>query len=73
MDVPFDSTKKYFSRVYALTPDDEICISGISGRFPNSLNMHEYAHNLYNKVDMVSYGAVYGLRGEVRLFFFGEF
>lgn len=34
-------------------PQDEIVISGISGRFPSSNNMHDFAHNLYNKVDMV--------------------
>lgn len=33
--------------------DEEIVISGVSGRFPNSDNMAEFAHNLYNKVDMV--------------------
>jgi len=35
------------------TARDEIVISGISGRFPNTNNMKELAHNLYNKVDMV--------------------
>lgn len=44
---------KLFSRAYPLTPGDEIVISGISGRYPNSDNIHEFAHNLYNKVDMV--------------------
>ena len=44
---------KLFSRVYPLTPGDEIVISGISGRYPNSDNIHEFAHNLYNKIDMV--------------------
>lgn len=44
---------KLFSRVYPLTPEDEIVISGISGRFPSSNNMHDFAHNLYNKIDMV--------------------
>lgn len=44
---------KLFSRVYPLTPEDEIVISGISGRFPASNNMHDFAHNLYNKIDMV--------------------
>lgn len=34
-------------------PEDEIVISGISGRFPNSNNMADFAYNLYNKVDMV--------------------
>lgn len=33
--------------------DDEIVISGISGRFPSSANVAELAQNLYNKVDMV--------------------
>lgn len=32
---------------------DEIVISGISGRFPNSINVKELSHNLYNKIDMV--------------------
>lgn len=32
---------------------ENIVISGISGRFPKSNNMREFAHNLYNKVDMV--------------------
>lgn len=32
--------------------DDDIVISGISGRFPKSNNMREFAHNLFNKVDM---------------------
>lgn len=33
--------------------DDDIVITGVSGRFPNSNNMNEYAHNLFNKIDMV--------------------
>lgn len=33
--------------------EDEIVISGVSGRFPNSNNMAEFAQNLYNKIDMV--------------------
>jgi len=31
---------------------DAIVISGISGRFPNANNMHEFEHNLYNKINM---------------------
>jgi fatty acid synthase, animal type len=34
-------------------PEDEIVISGIAGRFPNSDNVDHFADNLYNKVDMV--------------------
>lgn len=33
--------------------EDEIVISGVSGRFPNSDNFADFAHNLYNKIDMV--------------------
>lgn len=32
---------------------DDIVISGISGRFPNSRTMEEFSHNLYNMIDMV--------------------
>lgn len=32
-------------------PGDKIVISGISGRFPNSNNVKEFAENLYNKID----------------------
>lgn len=35
------------------SPGDEIVISGIAGRFPNSANVAEFAQNLYNKVDLV--------------------
>lgn len=33
--------------------DDDIVISGIAGRFPNSHNLEEFSHNLFNKIDMV--------------------
>lgn len=33
--------------------DNEIVISGISGRFPRSSNLKEFEENLYNKIDMV--------------------
>ncbi|KAK9875963.1 hypothetical protein WA026_011065 [Henosepilachna vigintioctopunctata] len=35
-------------------PGEEVCISGISGAFPNSINMEHFKENLFNKVDMVS-------------------
>jgi hypothetical protein len=31
----------------------EVVISGLSGRFPESDNVDEFAQNLYNKVDMI--------------------
>lgn len=36
-----------------LDDENEIVISGVSGKFPNSNNMEEFSHNLYNKIDMV--------------------
>lgn len=32
---------------------EDVVVSGISGRFPNSDNVEELAHNLYNKIDMI--------------------
>ena len=34
--------------------DDEVVISGMSGRFPESDTVHELWENLNNKVDMIS-------------------
>lgn len=39
-----------FSKTSSRCPEDDIVISGISGRFPNARNMHEFEHKLYNKV-----------------------
>lgn len=33
--------------------EDEIVISGIGGRYPNSHDVAEFRYNLYNKIDMV--------------------
>lgn len=46
------------SRIRASNPDDEIVISGISGKFPNAENVQEFAKNLYNKVNHFCF--VYG-------------
>jgi fatty acid synthase len=32
--------------------EDQIVISGISGRFPNANNISEFSHKLYNKIDL---------------------
>lgn len=45
---------KLFSRIHPTTPDEEIVISGMAGRFPNSHDIDEYKHNLYNKVSSIS-------------------
>lgn len=44
------SVKTLESRIRPVTPDDEIVISGISGKFPKAKNVSEFADNLYNKV-----------------------
>ena len=36
-----------------VNPEDEVVISGISGRFPKSHNVAELSHNLFNKIDMI--------------------
>jgi len=37
-----------------LEEGEEIVISGMSGRFPESDSTDEFAENLYNKVDMIT-------------------
>ncbi|XP_055853355.1 fatty acid synthase [Episyrphus balteatus] len=44
---------KKFSRIFPETDGDQIVISGMSGKFPNSRNIAEYEYNLFNKIDMV--------------------
>lgn len=34
--------------------DDEIVISGIGGRYPESNSLDEFRDNLYNNVDMIT-------------------
>lgn len=41
---------KLFSRTHPATPDDDIVISGMAGKYPNSKNVEEFSHNLFNKV-----------------------
>jgi hypothetical protein len=36
-----------------LKENEDIVISGIGGRFPESDTVDEFAQNLYNKVDMI--------------------
>jgi len=38
----------------SISNGDSVVISGISGRFPDSENVDEFAHNLFNKVDMIT-------------------
>ncbi|XP_024885303.1 fatty acid synthase [Temnothorax curvispinosus] len=45
------STKKSYK---APEPGEEIVISGIAGRFPESKNVEELKNNLLNKVDMIT-------------------
>jgi fatty acid synthase len=36
-----------------LKEGEDVVISGMSGRFPESDSVDEFAQNLYNKVDMI--------------------
>ena len=38
----------------SIDAEEEIVISGIAGRFPNSDNLKEFQENLFNKVDLGS-------------------
>lgn len=44
-------------RVFPKSPEDEIVISGVSGRFPNCDNVEEFKDHLFNKV---GYGCHFG-------------
>lgn len=46
----YESTMEPF-RVFPKSPDDEIVISGMSGRFPKCDNVQEFRDNLFNKVE----------------------
>ena len=45
-----NSKSRYLGKVI----DEDIVISGMSGRFPESDSTDEFAYNLYNGVDMIS-------------------
>lgn len=49
------------ARIFAQSSDDEICITGIAGKFPNSKNVAEFEYNLYNKVKSPSHCNLYNL------------
>lgn len=36
------------------SPEEEIVISGIAGRFPDSDDVKHFKENLFNKVDLIS-------------------
>lgn len=47
-----DYLKRAETRVHPICEDDEIVVTGVSGRFPNSSNFAEFSDNLYNKVQI---------------------
>jgi hypothetical protein len=46
MEIKFDTST-------IVKEGEEVVISGIGGRFPESDTVDEFARNLYNKVDMI--------------------
>jgi fatty acid synthase, animal type len=51
MSSSFD--RRVLTKATLTNPKDGIVISGTSGRFPNADNVADFAHSLYNKIDMV--------------------
>ncbi|XP_070169898.1 fatty acid synthase-like [Polyergus mexicanus] len=47
-------TNKRFNPYVSVDAEEEIVISGIAGRFPNSNNIKEFQDNLFNKIDLGS-------------------
>ncbi|CAL1678238.1 unnamed protein product [Lasius platythorax] len=45
---------KRFNPYVSVDAEEEIVISGIAGRFPNSNNIKEYQENIFNKMDLGS-------------------
>lgn len=45
-----EATAESASRIFPSCPEEEIVISGLAGRYPNSDNVDEFRHHLYNKV-----------------------
>lgn len=54
MSKPAKGRRTVESRIRAGSADDEIVISGISGKFPRAKNMNELSYNLFNKVITMS-------------------
>lgn len=50
----FMKPNSHQARVFAETPEDEIVIGGVSGRYPSCDNIEQFSHNLYNKVSFSS-------------------
>lgn len=55
MSVNFISEERYRPgnesfRIFPSSPEEEIVISGLAGRYPNSDNAEELSYHLYNKV-----------------------
>lgn len=46
---------KLLCRTHVDSPDDEIVISGIAGKFPNSENVDVFEYNLFNKVSYAKF------------------
>ena len=45
---------KRFNPYVSVDAEEEIVISGIAGRFPNSDNINEFQKNIFNKMDLGS-------------------
>lgn len=48
------ATESIENRYTTVEPGNEIVISGIAGKYPDSDNLEELKQNLFNKVDLIS-------------------
>ncbi|XP_060532677.1 fatty acid synthase-like isoform X2 [Cylas formicarius] len=51
---PEDPCIKFGKLLANPDPGDEIVITGLSGKYPDSGNVHQFRDNLFNKVDMIN-------------------
>ena len=58
-----------FNPYISVDAEEEIVISGIAGRFPNSDNMKEFQENLLNKVDLGSTPSEHQRWSDCNIFF----
>lgn len=47
--------------------DDDICITGLSGRFPASDSLDELAYNLYNGINCATDDDSRWIEGKIRI------
>lgn len=50
---PSQPESRMYSRAHPASPEDDVVISGMGGKFPRSNNVQIFKDNLYNKVSVL--------------------